>query len=265
MGASESSGGDSGKGGGGYAIPGKSAGKKQKNKRKAMSSVAGQVRRTQYEAADKFKSRVDDPNDMQAQMMMAAGGSEYQRVGNQNFARNLRLADELDMKSRSNQYNIPGTAGAAISGMTSMNQRNQAKQLRAGGSPVFANLGGNQVKTPSVLVGVESRGALGGEVYSGRSEFNPLKRVDSGFDLSSGSYGTQKEGIRSERDSSVRLKPAFQPNSSDDPVRTTSSDPTLDASPDISVSSSGPTGAQRALGLLDNSGGTKNRYFMGRR
>ena len=209
MGASSSSGGDSGSGGGGYAISGKKAGRREPNKKKALASVAGQMRRTQYEAADKFQSRVDDPNDMQAQMMMAAGGSEYQRVGDASYARNLQLADELDVRNNSMKP-LPGTVGTFLSGMGAISRANQAKKLREGGTPVFGNLGGNQVKNRSVLVGVVSRGFIPGtEVYSGRSEFNPLIREDSGYDLSSRSYGTQRAGIRSSRDSGVKLKQGF--------------------------------------------------------
>ena len=264
MGAS-SAGGDSGKGGGGYAEPGKKAGRREPNKKKALASVAGQMRRTQYETADKFQSRVDDPNDMQAQMMMAAGGSEYQRVGDASYARNLQLADELDVRNN-NMKPLPGTVGTMLSGMGAMSRANQAKQLRAGGTPVFGNLGGNQVKNRSVLVGVVSRGAFGGEVYSGRSEFNPLIREDSGFDASSRSYGTQRAGIRSSRDSGVKLKQGFGSTSSDGDIQASNPDGNVAGTVEVAstTTSAGPTGAQRALGLLDTSGGQKSRYFMGK-
>ena len=265
MGAS-SAGGDSGRGGGGYAISGKSAGRREPNKRKAAASVAGQIRRTQYETADKFQSRVDDPNDMQAQMMMAAGGSEYQRVGDASYARNLQLADELDVRNQKVKP-LPGAVGTFLSGMGAMSRANQAKQLRAGGTPVFGDLGGNQVKNRSVLVGVVSRGFIPGtEVYSGRSEFNPLIREDSGFDLSSRSYGTQRAGIRSSRDKGVKLKQGFGDTGSDGDIQASNPDGNVSGTVEVAstATASGPTGAQRALGLLDTSGGQKSRYFMGK-
>ena len=256
MGASSSSSG----GGDSYAISGKSAGRREPNKRKAAASVAGQIRRTQYEIADQYKETTGGTYNVGKAPVPGIQPADPA------YRRNLELAKSLDVRN-ANAKPLPGTVGTLLSGMGAMSRANQAKQLRAGGTPVFGDLGGNQVKNRSVLVGVVSRGFVPGtEVYSGRSEFNPLIREDSGFDASSRSYGTQRVGIRSSRDKGVKLKAGFGDTSSDGDIQ--ASNPETNVSGTVEVASgttaSGPTGAQRALGLLDTSGGQKARYFMGK-
>ena len=174
------------------------------------------------------------------------------------YERNLRLADQLRDRAKKRQFKIPGT-GMYLDGISSFSLSHQAKKLREGGTPVFGNLGGNLLKNRSVVVGVVHKGHFGSEVYSGRNEFNPFNRKNSGFDAASNSFGTAQKGIGAIMDYD-------REDDQGSSVSTNQGQATVDSSPEVSLGGGGgggQSGSARTMGLL--SGGGKNRRdFLGR-
>lgn len=173
------------------------------------------------------------------------------------YERNLRLADQLRDRAKERQFKVPGTS-MFLDGISSFSLSHQAKKLREGGTPVYGNLGGNLLKNRSVVVGVVHKGPFGSEVYSGRNEFNPFNRKNTGFDADGNSFGTAQKGIGAIMD--------YGGGGEDRSVSTNQGQATVDSSPEVSLGGGGgggQSGSARTMGLL--SGGGKNRRdFLGR-
>lgn len=87
----------------------------------------------------------------------------------ESFRRNIEAAQELESRAKSTKPVIPTPAGIGLSAIGSASLRNQANILRkqsVTARPVTDDSGRT--------VGVVSKNIFGGEVYSGRTEFNPL-------------------------------------------------------------------------------------------
>ena len=85
------------------------------------------------------------------------------------FRRNIEAAQELESRAAATKPTLPTPAGVGLSGIAKLSLRNQANILRK------QSVSATPVRDESDrTVGVVSKNIFGGEVYSGRSEFNPL-------------------------------------------------------------------------------------------
>tara|TARA_R110002153_G_scaffold270413_1_gene436752 strand:- start:44 stop:688 length:645 start_codon:yes stop_codon:yes gene_type:complete len=100
---------------------------------------------------------------------------------------NIKIATDLENKSRTSQINIPiPTVGSVVMNtISSANYKNQAKQLRGGGNAVYGDKGEYQ--------GVVHGGTFGGKVYSGNADYSPIGRSQgASFNSATGTYTSSK-------------------------------------------------------------------------
>lgn len=172
---------------------------------------------------------------------------------NVNEAMNLQnRADNIDpfgMKNMGKLSNIPGysmavNALASAAGSAMLNR--QANLLKQGGVPVY----GQTSSGKQMVMGVMHKNVLGHQVYTGRSDFNPIgtgRRSQDFFNQGSGSYnvGTGFRNIGKQKDTYVTSSEGGggggEPAGSYEPSNTSGSKVALKAS---------------------NASGVRTRYFM---
>lgn len=146
---------------------------------------------------------------------------------------NIGLAQDLERKASKSQLNVPvPTVGSvALNTISSINYRNQARALRAGGRPVYSSVDNSY------------QGVVQDGRYSGNPDFSPIGRSDGVTRTSSGSYQTtQMESGGS--DSSAPTETVVAPK----PVDVTSSSPSLStASRRALIAGAGGGAARRNL------------------
>lgn len=107
--------------------------------------------------------------DFRLEEQKRAMGSPSIGKAQESFRRNIEAAQELESRAAATKPILPTPGNIGLSGVAKLSLRNQANILRkqsVSATPV-RDEGGR-------TVGVVSKNIFGGEVYSGRSEFNPL-------------------------------------------------------------------------------------------
>ena len=118
-------------------------------------------------------------------------------------------AQKLEREAEKSQINlpIPTLGSVAMNTISSFSARNQAKELRRGGEMITDDKGNYQ--------GVVGKNFLGGRVYSGNPDFDPIGGKPSGGD-DNGSVTSQRQDITPEK--TAEITPEIIPN--DEPITT---------------------------------------------
>ena len=140
------------------------------------------------------------------------------KQNSKNYARNVNEATNLQnrannmdpfgmKKNMGKLSNIPGygmvgNTLASMAGSAMLNR--QANLLKQGGVPVY----GNTTSGKQMVMGVMHKNVLGHQVYTGRSDFNPIgsgRRSQEFFNQGSGSYnvGTGFRNVGKQKDTYV--------------------------------------------------------------
>jgi len=118
-------------------------------------------------------------------------------------------AQKLEREAEKSQINlpIPTLGSVAMNTISSFSARNQAKELRRGGEMITDDKGNYQ--------GVVGKNFLGGRVYSGNPDFDPIGGKPGGGD-DNGSVTSQRQDITPEK--TAEITPEIIPN--DEPITT---------------------------------------------
>ena len=176
---------------------------------KAMAAATNRAK-----AKQEAKSRQDSFDNYQEQRKAASKGIDVMITPKEakTVRENAGLAMDLDAKAKKSVINVPvPTVGTvAMNTISSLNYKNQAKQLRSGGRPVYDMTDGS-------YQGVVHSG-IGGKVYSGNPDYSPIGRTDGISTTKSGSITATRVDSTQGSDNNDSQKQNVTPTKTQTPV-----------------------------------------------
>lgn len=206
----------------------------------ADSGVSG-VEEAQIQRQKKQRQKAFDQYNKMNQPSPEGGSAQLPSKSTMSTVKsNIELAQDLESKARESQFKIPGFTSAALSTISTINYNKQARDLRAGGNPVYTGTGFNRE-----YVGVVKDG-----LYSGRSGFNPIGRKagEVTFDPSTGTYTSSQ--MQESNDSSESGNVGVSSNVDSQNVT------------DSTTSGGGGVSSAARRGLISQGGGARRRRFI---